>query len=492
MDRRELYENIALRTGGDIYIGVVGPVRTGKSTFIKRFMDTLVIPSVENEFERARMTDELPQSAAGKTIMTTQPKFVPSEAAGISLGNDAVLNVRLVDCVGYMIPGAVGHLENDVPRMVRTPWSEEEMPFEKAAEIGTKKVITEHSTIGLVITTDGSITQIPREDYIPAEERVVQELKEQGKPFIIILNSTHPGDAETVALSLSLREKYGVAVCPANVLTMDQASICDMLELVLMEFPIRAASIMIPEWMCELDDEHWLMQRVMKPLQEAACKLSCMRDYVLLNEALSSIDGFSQPVVRNVSLGSGEVGIELRPDESMFYQVIGEECGIEILDDAHLIAQIKSLAAAKKEYDRLEGALSCAMRTGYGMVPPMLDNMEMEEPEIVRQGNRFGVRLRAKASGLHLIKVDMEAEVAPLVGTEKQSEEFMAYLMETFENDPQKIWDTDIFGKSLRDMVRESMAGKVNRLPDDVQQRLQGTIQRMVNDGCNGLICIML
>lgn len=492
MDRRELYESIAQRTGGDIYIGVVGPVRTGKSTFIKRFMDMLVIPSIDNEYERARVIDELPQSAAGKTIMTTQPKFVPNEAAAITLGENTQLRVRLVDCVGYMVPGAAGHLENEMPRMVRTPWSDDEMPFDKAAEIGTRKVITDHSTIGIVMTTDGSITQIPRDDYVGAEERVVRELREQGKPFIVVLNSTHPNDPETVSLALALREKYGVTVHPANVLTADANALNDMLELILMEFPLRTVRVNLPEWICELGNEHWLVERVRKPLEQAAQSLAYMRDYTGFGEALSGIEGFSPASVNNVSLGEGDVLIDLQPNENLFYTVLGEECGVEIKDDAHLIASLKGFAAAKREYDRIEGALKCAMQTGYGMVPPQLDNMEMEEPEIVRQGNRFGVRLRAHASGLHLIKVDMESEVSPLVGTEEQSEEFMNYLMNTFENNPQKIWDTNIFGKSLRDMVRESMTGKVNRLPDEVQQRLQATVQRMVNDGCNGLICIML
>ena len=492
MDRRELYESIAQRTGGDIYIGVVGPVRTGKSTFIKRFMDMLVIPSIDNEFERARVIDELPQSAAGKTIMTTQPKFVPNEAAHITLGGNTQLSVRLVDCVGYMVPGAAGHLENDMPRMVRTPWSDEEIPFDKAAEIGTRKVITDHSTIGIVMTTDGSITQIPRQDYVNAEERVVRELREQGKPFIVILNSTHPNDPETVALALSLRDKYGVTVHPANALTADANALNDILELILLEFPLRTVRVELPEWVCELGNEHWLVERVRKPLEQAAQSLACMRDYIGFNEALSGIEGYSPASVRSVLLGTGDVLIDMRPDESMFYTVLGEECGVEIKDDADLIASIKGFATAKREYDKIEGALKCAMQTGYGMVPPQLDMMEMEEPEIVRQGNRFGVKLRAHASGLHMIKVDMESEVSPLVGTEEQSEEFINYLMNTFESNPQKIWETDIFGKSLRDMVRDSMTGKVNRLPDGVQQRLQSTLQRMVNDGCNGLICIML
>ncbi len=492
MDRNELYGNIALRTGGDIYIGVVGPVRTGKSTFIKRFVDMLVLPDIDDEFEKARLCDELPQSAAGRTIMTTQPKFVPNEAAELSIGEDAKCRVRLVDCVGYMVAGAAGHVEDNMPRMVRTPWADHDIPFEKAAEIGTKKVITEHSTIGVVMTTDGSITQIPREDYVPAEERVIRELKEQGKPFIVLLNSTHPGDPGTQALAASLREKYDVTVHPADVLNLSANQLNEILELVLMEFPIRCVSVDLPDWVGELGIEHWLVKRVAEPLMAAAGQMGRMRDYALLEELMDGIEDFEPLRLGKVSLGSGEIAAELRPVSSMFYKILGEECGFEIKDDAHLISSIKSFVAAKKEYDKLEGALQCARSTGYGMVPPELDSMQLEEPEIVRQGNRFGVRLRAKASGLHLIKVDMQSEVAPLVGTEEQSEEFMAYLMNTFQNDPQKIWDTDIFGKKLRDMVRESMSGKGSRLPDEVQQRLQETVQRMVNDGCNGLICIML
>lgn len=491
MDRNELYSSIAARTGGDIYIGVVGPVRTGKSTFIKRFMDMLVIPTITDEYERARLTDELPQSAAGRTIMTTQPSFVPNEAAELTIGDDAKCRIRLVDCVGYMVKGAVGHEEDNMPRMVRTPWSEEEMPFDRAAEIGTRKVITDHSTIGIVMTTDGSITQISREDYIPAEERVVNELKEQGKPFAVILNSVHPQDAETQALAAAMQDKYGVPVKALDVLSLNAEQLYSVLETVLMEFPVHSISVNIPDWVCELGAEHYLVKRITEPL-DAIDSVAKMRDYGSICSMLSDIEDYEAPRLEQVSLGSGEISIELRPVSSMFYKILGEECGYEIKDDAHLVASIKSFVAAKKEYDRIEGALRCAKSTGYGMVPPELDEMMLEEPEIVRQGNRFGVRLRAKASGLHIIKVDIASEVAPLVGTEEQSEAFMAYLMETFEKDPQKLWQTDIFGKSLRDMIRESMAVKVNAMPENVQQRLHDTVEKMVNNGCSGLICIML
>ena len=492
MDRNELYSSIAERTGGDIYIGVVGPVRTGKSTFIKRFMDMLVMPGITDEYERARLTDELPQSAAGRTIMTTQPSFVPNEAAELTIGEDAACRVRLVDCVGYMVPGAVGHEEDNMPRMVRTPWSEEEMPFDKAAEIGTRKVITDHSTIGIVMTTDGSITQIPREDYVAAEERVINELKEQGKPFAVILNSTRPNDADTAELAANMQQKYDVPVTALDVLNLSAEQLNNVLELVLMEFPIRSVAISIPDWVGELGMDHYLLQRIMEPLSNAGDSLSKMRCYADICSCLSDIEDYEAPRLERVSLGNGKIAIEMRPVSSMFYKILGEECGYEIKDDAHLVASRKSFVAAKKEFDRIEGALRCAKSTGYGMVPPELDEMVLEEPEIVRQGNRFGVRLKAKSSGLHIIKVDIASEVAPLVGTEEQSEAFMAYLMETFEKDPQKLWETDIFGKSLRDMIRESMAVKVNAMPENVQLKLHDTVEKMVNDGCSGLICIML
>ncbi len=492
MDRMELYRDIAQRTDGDIYMGVVGPVRTGKSTFIKRFMDLMVLPGMKNEFAKTRLTDELPQSGAGRTIMTTQPKFVPNEAAELLLDESMNVRVRMVDCVGYMVPGATGHEENDAPRMVRTPWFDYDIPFEDAAEIGTRKVITDHSTIGLVVTTDGSITQIPRENYVEAEERVVKELKEQGKPFVLIVNSTHPNSEETRDLSEALSNKYGTAACTMDVLNMDTQEIYDLLEKVLMEFPIRMLHICVPAWVSALGTEHWLVKSILDPMAEPLDNLYRMRDYEGIIPALQNVEGFEPANIRSVSPGSGVVELELRPENSMFYRILGEECGCEIEDDAHLFSAIKGFVTAKKEYDHLSAALDSAHRTGYGMVPPIMDEMVLEEPEIVQHGGRFGVKLRARASGLHIIRVDIESEVSPLVGTAEQSEEFMNYLVNTFENQPTKIWQTNIFGKPLYDMVRESMAGKVNRLPDEVQQKLQETLQRMVNEGCNGLICILL
>lgn len=492
MNRTELYRDIAQRTNGEIYIGVVGPVRTGKSTFIKRFMDVLVLPEMQNEYAKERLNDELPQSGAGRTIMTTQPNFVPNEAAVLDMDEHTPVKIRMVDCVGYMIPGATGHQENDSPRMVRTPWYDYDIPFEEAAEIGTKKVITEHSTIGVVVTTDGSITQIERENYVEAEERVIHELKQQGKPFIVLLNSASPNSDEAINLANNISNKYSCSVYPADVLNMSAVDMSKLLELVLMEFPIRMVKVAVPNWMTSLSSSHWLVQSILEPIKELAISIAKMKDNYLIKEAFSNINNFEPFMMRSIDLGKGIITVEMRPQSHMFYKIIGEECGYEIKDDAHLIASIKEFVAAKKEYDKISGALSSAYRTGYGMVAPELENMTLEEPDLVQQGSRFGVKLKAKATGLHLIKVDVETEVSPLVGTEEQSEEFLNYLRDTFDSEPSKIWDTNIFGKPLHDLVRESMQGKVNRLPDDVQFKLQETLQRMVNDGCNGLICILL
>ena len=492
MDRMDLYRDIAQRTQGDIYIGVVGPVRTGKSTFIKRFLDLLILPGIENPYEKERLVDELPQSGSGKTIMTTQPKFVPNEALKLELDETTSINVRLVDCVGYMVPGAIGHTENDVPRMVRTPWFDYDIPFEDAAEIGTRKVMTDHSTIGVVMTTDGSITQIPRSAYIEAEDRVISELKTLGKPFVIVLNSVHPEAAETQNLRDALQIKHGGTVVCADVMNMSAVDASALLEQALMEFPIRMLHLNLPSWMQALDSDHWLIKRLTQPLTEALPNVGKMRDYSNVVDMFQNIEGFIPAKLEKVELGNGNVQIDINPVENMFYMILGEECGCEIKDDFHLITMMKDFVGAKHEYDRISDALNSMRSNGYGIVPPNMDEMELMEPEIVQQGNRFGVRLKARASGIHMIRVDIDSEVAPLVGTEEQSEEFAAYLMDTFENNPAQIWDTNIFGKPLYDLVREGMNNKISRMPDNVQNKLQNTLQKIVNHGCNSLICIML
>lgn len=493
MDMVELYRDIAQRTDGDIYIGVVGPVRTGKSTFIKRFLDLLVLPNMENEFSKERLIDELPQSAQGKTIMTTQPKFIPNEAVELVLDETANMRVRMVDCVGYMIDGANGHLEDGEPRMVRTPWFEHDIPFTEAAEIGTKRVITEHSTIGIVITTDGSIVDIEREKYTEAEERVIRELIAQGKPFITIVNSKNPTGEAALKTAKEISDKYGISVRTMDVLNMEIQEIQDILESVLMEFPVRMVQVDVPDWMRALNKEHWLYLKVLKTVESTIDNLNAMKDYRILFEVLNDIEGFENAAIKSVELGSGNIEIKLIPTSELFYSVLGEECGCDIKNDFELMQNLKEFVAAKKEYDYISSALECAKKTGYGIVSPQMDEMQLDEPEIVKQGSRFGVKLRARASGMHLIRVDLESEISPLVGTLEQSEEFMNYLAETFEKEPTKIWETNIFGKPLFDLVREGMTSKVmNGLPTEVQLKLQNTVERMVNDGCNSLVCVLL
>ena len=492
MDRMELYQDIAKRTQGDIYIGVVGPVRTGKSTFIKRFMDHLILPAIENEYVRTRVVDEMPQSGTGKTIMTTQPKFVPNEAVRLELGDNAHCNVRMVDCVGYWVPGAIGHMEADTPRMVRTPWFDYEIPFEEAAEIGTRKVITDHSTIGVVMTTDGSITDLPRESYVEAEQRVVDELKATGKPFVIVINSTDPDGAYCQNLREELTQKYGVSVVTLDALNMSGGSASDLLEQVLMEFPLAELFIRLPGYMMELSQDHPIMQRVVAPVRAQMPHMARMKDHRTMCAALSGLERFNPCAVESVDMGTGCATLNLVPEEGMFYDILSQECGYNIADDYELMSALKSFAVAKRAYDRIAGALESAQTLGYGMVPPSIDEMELEEPEIIQQGNKFGVRLKAKSSGLQLFRVDMATEVNPIVGSAEQSEALMDYLMERFEKDPAAIWQTNIFGKNLYDLVRDSMAGKAGRMPEAVQQKLQKTLQRIANDGCNGLICILL
>lgn len=491
MDRTELYRDIAKRTQGDVYIGVVGPVRTGKSTFIKRFLDLLVLPNIENEHVKARVIDELPQSGAGRSIMTTQPRFVPNEAVRIEFADRQFCNVRLVDCVGYLVPGAIGHLENDAPRMVRTPWFDYDIPFEEAAELGTRKVIAEHSTIGVVMTTDGSITELPRESYVETEARVLREMKETGKPFVLIINSIDPEGEAAQSLRDALSEQYGVCAICLNAMQMTAAQAAQLIEEMLLEFPLRMIEIRIPSFLRALPKDHWLMQRVLLPVYSTLPQLNRVRDYRRLVEQLQHVEQFLPARVEGVALGEGTATVALQPEEGLFYEILGEECGCDIRDDFELISAMKGFVSAKAEYDRIAGALEEARRTGYGVVPPAIDEMELDEPEIVRQGSRFGVRLRARSSGLHVIRVDIESEISPIVGTEQQSEALVQSLLATFEQEPGAIWQTNLFGKSLYDLVRDGMAGK-GAMPPAVQQRIQSTLQRIVNEGCNGLICIML
>jgi len=492
MQSFNLYKDISERTGGDIYIGVVGPVRTGKSTFIKRFMDMLVLPNLDDTHEKERVVDELPQSSAGKTIMTTQPKFVPNEAVKIKVNNEAEMNVRMVDSVGYMVDGAMGYLENNVPRMVSTPWFDYDIPFEEAAETGTRKVIADHSTIGIVMTTDGSITEIPRSSYVQAEERVVRELWELGKPFIIILNSANPNSEDTISLRNAMEDKYQVPVLLMDIMRLTESDISTMLENLLYEFPLKEINIDMPGWARALSPDHWLMNEVISGISGSIGGLEKVRDYGGLVNTLNALDDVSGAAVNKIMLGDGSVQMRLDFPEELFYRILGDECGYPIENDYHLVSIVKDLVSAKKQYDRMAEALESVKETGYGLVPPSMDEMSLEEPELVRQGGRFGVRLKASAPSLHLIRVDIETEVSPIVGTEKQSEDLIKYILSEFENDPSKIWNTDIFGKSLHELVKEGLSGKLAHMPDDARLKIQETLQRIINEGNGGLICILL
>ena len=494
MERAELYRDIAQRTQGDIYIGVVGPVRTGKSTFIKRFMDSLVIPEIENDYIRERVIDELPQSGSGRTVMTTQPKFVPNDAVAIRLGDDesTELSVRAIDCVGYMVEGALGGAEEEVPRMVRTPWFDHDIPFDQAAEIGTRKVITEHSTVGIVVLTDGSITGIERMNYCEAEDKVFAELKKTGKPFAVVLNSSRPESEEAVSAAGEIASKYGVEVTALDVMKMTVADINGLFESILNEFPLQTVTIEMPRWMKRMGAEHPLLSGVIGSVKAVMPSLNRMRDHRLIADALADNESFGPPELIRAALGDGSAVYRLTPHENVFYDILSRECGCEIADESDLMLKLKDMAAAKKEYDRIADALRSANEFGYGLVPPKIDEMALDKPEIVRHGNRFGVRLKAHASGLHIIRVDVESEVNPLVGTAEQGEELAGYLMNTFETKPDEIWTTNIFGKPIYDLVRDGMTSKTDNLPPDVRMKLRETLTRMVNDGCSGLICILL
>ena len=488
----KLYQDIANRTQGDIYVGVVGPVRTGKSTFIKRFMDLLVIPNIENEYKKERARDELPQSAGGRTIMTTEPKFIPNEAVEITIGDNLKLKTRMVDCVGYLVNNAIGYLEDDMPRMVKTPWFEEEIPFEQAAEIGTKKVIEEHSTIGILVTTDGSITDIPREDYVSAEERVVKELKELNKPFVIVLNSDDPFSDYTKNLAMELEQKYQTSVIPTDCSRLDMEDIEEIFGKILYEFPIDKMNIDFPKWVDGLSDSHWLKEELYNEIKDAFSNIHILKEVNSGVEKLQSTQIINKTVIDEIKLGEGTINISINLYDELFYKVLTEISGVEINNEGDLFSTITTLAETKKEYDKISNALEEVKATGYGIVTPSIDELILDEPEIIKQGTRFGVKLRARAPSIHLIRAEIETEVSPIVGSEKQSEELVNYLLSNFEDDPAKIWESNIFGRSLHELVNEGLQTKLAKMPVDAQAKLQETLERIVNEGSGGLICIIL
>ncbi len=492
MTNSSIYKDIAERTGGDIYLGVVGPVRTGKSTFIKQFMDKLVLPNISEDYLKERANDELPQSSSGRTIMTTEPKFIPEKGAQITVDDNASFNVRLIDCVGYIVPSALGYIEGDEPRMVMTPWFEEPVPFNMAAEIGTRKVITEHSTIGLVITTDGSISDIPREEYAEVEERVICELKAINKPFLMLLNCMYPASEEAKETAKQLSEKYSVTVLPVNCLELNNDSIKEILAHILYEFPIKEICVTYPRWINSLPLNHWLRSDITQKIKTVSEKVKILRDIDGFVKAFKNQENITLASVNNLDLGQGVAKIELHTKSSLFYKVLCETTGLQINDEQELMENISSLASMKKDYSRVKDALEEVEATGYGIIMPDIDELKLEEPEIVKQGGRYGVKLRASAPSIHLMKANITTEVSPIVGSEKQSEDLVMYLLSGFEEDPVKIWDSNIFGKSLHDLVNEGLHTKLARMPIDARMRVQETVERVINEGCNGLVCILL
>ena len=492
MANSSIYSDIAARTGGDIYIGVVGPVRTGKSTFIKQFMEKMVLPNIDEEYQKERANDELPQSSSGRTIMTTEPKFIPEKGVNINIDNKANMNVRLVDCVGYIVPSALGYIENDKPRMVMTPWFEEPVPFNMAAEIGTQKVINEHSTIGLVITTDGSISDIPRSEYAEAEERIVEELKGIEKPFVILLNCLDPNTKEAVDMAADLSDKYDVPVMPVNCLDLSENDIKRILSRILFEFPVREICVNFPRWINTLSVDHWLRRDLTETIKKAAASITHIRDINGFAVAFEDSDNVDGARVESIDLGSGSSKICIDVKKSLFYKVLAETTGLKIGDEQELMTSISELAKIKADYMRVKDALDEVEATGYGIVMPAIEELTLEEPEIVKQGGRYGVRLKASAPSIHLMKANITTEVSPIVGSEKQSEDLIMYLLSEFEEDPVKIWDSNIFGKSLHELVNEGLHTKLARMPVDARMRVQETIERVINDGCNGLVCIIL
>ncbi|MBR1820416.1 MAG: stage IV sporulation protein A [Clostridia bacterium] len=492
MDQNTLYRDIAGRCDGDIYLGVVGPVRTGKSTFIKRFMELLVLPNLQDAAARERAVDELPQSGAGRTIMTTQPRFVPDEAAQLRLKDGASARVRLVDCVGYLIPGVLGLNEGEGARMVRTPWYDHDIPFEEAAELGTRKVIQEHATIGAVVTTDGSVVDMPRSAYEAAEARVVGELRALGKPFIVVLNVKNPSSPETLRLRDSLTEQYGVPVQAVNAQSMSLEDLNGLLTSLLFEFPIREARIQTPAWLTALSEDHWLGQSVMESVNQAAANMRHVRDHEALRQALDANEYAEDALPIRINLNDGTLEYRLNLKDGLFYQVLGEASGETIDGEAHLFDLMRQLVAAKKEYDKVAEALAAARETGYGMVPPTMDELALESPELVKQGPNYSVRLKASAPSLQLVRADIQTEVTPFAGSQSQSEALAASLKAQLENGDEAVWETEIFGKTLGDLVREGMNGKLKNLPEDAQGKLREALEKIINEGSGGMICIML
>lgn len=486
-----LYEDMAQRTGGDVYIGVVGPVRTGKSTFVKRVMETLVIPHIENVYQRERARDELPQSASGRTIMTAEPKFVPEEAVTISPDGKATLSVRMIDSVGYLIPGAIGAEEEGNPRMVTTPWFPQEISMQEAAELGTKKIMEEHCSTGIVITTDGTITDIPAEDYREAEARSIRDMQATGKPYVVLLNSTDPDGAEAQARRAEIEAEYGATCLAVNCLTMEEPALREILASLLYAFPVTEVQVYLPRWMEALPVEHPVKAELYEAMRKSAGEISTLRQAEPALEALGTLGNVERVEMRAVEPGSGIVSCAVILPDALYYQILSERSGFPVEDDRALMALLEELAAVKRQYDKVSTALEQVRATGYGIVMPTPDEMRLEVPQIVRRGSNYGVRLKASAPSIHMLRADIETEINPIVGDEKQSKELLQYLLSEYEGDTEKLWSSNIFGKSVYELVNEGLSGKLKKMPEEARMKLQATLSRIINEGSSGLLCII-
>ena len=492
MEKFDLYNDIAERTGGDIYIGIVGPVRTGKSTFISRVMETLVLPNIENQNDRTRASDELPQSGSGKAIMTMQPKFVPNVAVSVKLNESTTAKFRLIDCVGYLVDGVSGHMEDGAPRLVKTPWSEEDLPFSEAAEIGTQKVIKEHSTIAVLVTTDGTTGDLARINYTHAEERVAAELKEAGKPFVVVLNTIDPTAIGTQKLRKSLEDKYGVPVLAINVKEMGKEEIESVLTSVLYQFPAKMLKFKLPAWVRALPYENPTIAEILAKIKQSVGGLKVMKDASSIEHNFEGSEDIESLKLSDINLSTGEIVYSININQNLYYKMLSVECGVEIKNDFYLMSYLKHLVYAKHEYDKLKSALDSVKETGYGVVLPGMDEIKLEEPQIIKKGANSGVKLKASAPSLHIMRVDVETEISPAVGSPEQSEGLGKFLLSEFENNPQGIWETNMFGKPLSFLVREGINTKINNLPQEAQTKMRKTLTKIVNEGKGGIICILL
>lgn len=487
-----IYSDIAKRTGSNIYIGVVGPVRSGKSTFIKRFMESLVLPNITNPYDKERAQDEMPQSAGGRTVMTAEPKFIPDEAVEITLSDNAKMSVRMVDCVGYIIPDALGHIENGGPRMVNTPWKDEPMPFTEAAEYGTKKVITDHSTIGIVVTSDGTVGEFGRQSYVDAETRVINELKELGKPFAIVMNSSDPSREESIRLATSIENEYGVPVALVNCLELNSEDIKHILEMILMEFPVRQICLSVPGWLCALGEDHPIYRSVKDSILSCGENIGKIADIKTAFAPMAENEFVSSAIVSEIDLGKGEATINVHLPDELYYKTLGELTGFQIDGEETLVGLLSELSEMKKSYDKIEKALNDVNKNGYGIVIPDVTELVLEEPETIKQNGGYGVRLKAQGPSIHMIKANIETEINPIVGTEAQSEELIQRMKAEFESSPEKLWQSNIFGKTLEELVSDGLVTKLSYMSEEAKERLGQTLEKVINEGSGGLICIIL